>query len=76
MSMTEGGTMAKSKGRPQRSGRDDTTAKLDRALVGMAKLIATRRGIPVAELLSDLLRGPLEREYAKMLRELEEGGGR
>lgn len=47
------------------------TVKLDRALVGKAKLIATHRGIAAAELLSELLRVPIDRAYAQMLRELE-----
>ena len=61
----------KPKGRPKRSERNDVTVKLDRTLVGKAKLIATHRGIPVAELLSELLRVPVDRAYAQMLRELE-----
>jgi hypothetical protein len=66
--------MAKPKGRPRRSERDDVTVKIDRALVGKAKLIATHRGIPVAELLSDLVKGPLDKTYGAMLRELEGKG--
>jgi hypothetical protein len=66
-------TMAKPKGRPKTSERDDVTVKLDRALVGKAKLIATHRGVPVAELLSDLAKGPVDKAYAVMLRELEAG---
>jgi hypothetical protein len=62
---------AKPKGRPKRSERDDVTVKIDRALVGKAKLIATHQGVPVAELLSDLVKGPLDKTYAMMLRELE-----
>ncbi len=63
--------MAKAKGRPKRSERDDVTVKVDRALVSMAKLIATRRGVSVAEVISELLKEPMERAYARMLRELE-----
>jgi hypothetical protein len=58
------------KGRPRKSERDDVTAKLDRALVAKAKLIAAHRGVPAAELLSELLRNPLNRAYAQMLAEL------
>jgi hypothetical protein len=53
------------KGRPRKSERDDVTAKLDRALVAKAKLIAAHRGVPAAELLSEL-----NRAYAQMLAEL------
>ncbi len=62
--------MANPRGRPK-SERDDVTVKIDRSLVGMAKLIATRRGVTVAELLSEMLKSPLDRAYAQMLRELE-----
>jgi hypothetical protein len=63
--------MPKPRGRPKMSSRQDVTVKIDRTLVGKAKLIATHRGVPVAELLSDLLQAPIDRAYAQMLRELE-----
>ena len=63
--------MAKAKGRPRTSQRDDITVKIDRALVGQAKLVATHRGTSVAELLSELLRVPLGQAYLEMLRALE-----
>jgi len=40
-----------------------------------AKLIAKFRGIPLAELLSDLLEIPVARAYGQMLRDIEEGAG-
>ena len=61
-------------GRPKHSERNDVAVKLDRAMVGMAKLVATRQGVSVAELLSDLLRAPLDRAYSQMLKELEGKG--
>jgi hypothetical protein len=64
-------TMARPKGRPKTSDRDDGTVRLDRVLIARAKSVASYRGIPVAELLSDLLKGPLDRVYLQMLRELE-----
>jgi hypothetical protein len=65
--------MAKRKGRPKGE-RDDAPVKLDRKLVGMAKAIATARGVLVAEYLSTLTTGPIHRDYAKMLREVEAKG--
>jgi hypothetical protein len=62
---------AMAKGRPKRSERDDVTVKVDRTLVGKAKLIATHRGISVAELLTEMLLAPVDRAYAQMLRDLE-----
>jgi hypothetical protein len=65
--------MAKRPGRPKSSNRDDVTVKIDRTVKGKAELIATHRGVPLAELLSDLLQGPVDRAYLQMLRELEAG---
>ena len=41
-----------------------------------ARLIAAHNGVSIAELISETLRGPLDRAYAQMLRELEKGGGK
>lgn len=67
------GTMAKkaAKGRPRRSERDDVTVKLDRTLVGKARLVAAYKGVSVAELLSDMAKAPLDKAYAAILRELD-----
>jgi len=62
--------MTRTRGRP-RSDRDDVSAKLDRSIVGKAKLIATHRGVPAAELMSKLLQGPIDKAYAVMIRDLE-----
>lgn len=66
-----GATMARAKGK--KSERDDVAVKIDRTLVGMARLIATQQGISVAELLSGMLEAPIGKAYAAMLRELEKG---
>jgi hypothetical protein len=64
--------MAKRRGRPK-SDRDDVSVKVERALISKAKLIAAHQGITTAELVSELLREPIDRAYVKMLRELESG---
>lgn len=64
--------MARPKGRPKKSERDDVSVKLDRSIVGMAKVIATSRGIPLAELLSEILDGPISRAYAVRMQELKD----
>ena len=63
--------MARAKGK--KSERDDVAVKVDRTLVGMARLIATQKGISVAELLSGLLDAPLRKAYSTMLKELDKG---
>lgn len=49
-----------------RKKRDDTTVKISTAVYKKAKMVASYRGIPLAELLSDLLEKPVEREYQKV----------
>jgi hypothetical protein len=46
-------------------------AKVDRALVNKAKLIAAHRGVSVAELLTDLIQEPLDQSYSQMFQELD-----
>jgi hypothetical protein len=69
----EARVMARSKGRPK-SGRDDVTTKIDRRLVGLAHLIAKDEGVSVAELLSEMLRGPIEKKYDKLVLKAEKRG--
>jgi hypothetical protein len=39
----------------------------------MGRLLAAHRNCSLAELVSDLLKAPIEKGYAAMLRELEKG---
>ena len=67
-------TMAKKPmGRPKSSDRQDVSIKFDRVLAGRARLIAQGRGIPMAEYLSESARPIIDRDYAKLMRELEGG---
>jgi hypothetical protein len=76
MSINYGRGVAKTRGRPpgKRTEPDDRAVKMDKAIVANAKAIATHRGIPVAEFLSEINAGPVDRAYAQMLRELEGSG--
>lgn len=67
--------MAKKMGRPKTSIRNDVSIKFDKVLAGKARLIAQGRGIPMAEYLSEAVRPIIDRDYAKLMRELE-GEGR
>ena len=69
---SSGGTLVAKRGRPKRSERQDIAVKVDQRIAGLAKSVAKYRGIPLAELLSDLLEIPVSRAYAQMLRELNE----
>jgi hypothetical protein len=69
----ERNTMAKKKaGRPKTSDRDDVAVKVARATVNKARRVAEHKGITLAELLTELLQGPVDRAYLQMLRELGE----
>jgi hypothetical protein len=56
--------------------RNDKAVKISRDLAAKAKLIAESKGIPVAEYLSELLRGPVERDWPKAVKTIEEQSGR
>jgi hypothetical protein len=62
--------MARRRGRPAGE-RDDVSVKLDRAVVGKARAVATHEGTTLAEFLTEMVRGQVDRKYAQMLRELE-----
>ena len=57
-------------GRPKGT-RDDTSVKIDRRIAEMGKLLAAHKNCTLAELISEMLKAPIERGYAAMLRELE-----
>jgi hypothetical protein len=58
-------------GRPKRSERDDVTVKIDRGIVSRAKMVASARNVPLAEYLSELIRSPVARDFAKEMRRIE-----
>ena len=62
--------MAKKKGRPP-TDRDDVSVRIDRILNRKAKELAAHQGVSVAELLSELLRAPIEKAWGVMLRDTE-----
>lgn len=51
-------------------GREDKAVKIDRTLADKAGLVASRRGITIAEYLSELIRGPVERDFAATVKEM------
>jgi hypothetical protein len=66
-------TMAKTKGRPKTSERDDVSIKFDRSLAAMAQLVAGARKISRAEYLSEMTRSLIEKDLAKEMKRLEGG---
>lgn len=68
--------MAKNKGGRPPSGEPSNQGRLTRldpALVSMGKLVAASRGIAMSEYFAGILRGPVQKDYAAMIRELEKG---
>lgn len=68
----ESNPMPKHPGRPKRSTRNDVTVKVDSGVVTKAKLVADTRDIPLAEYLTELLRSPVDRDFAKAVRSINE----
>ncbi|MDR3621570.1 MAG: hypothetical protein P4L85_19620 [Paludisphaera borealis] len=71
--------MAKQMGRPK-GDRNDVSTRIDKRVVGMARVVATHRGITIAELLSDTLEGPIEKAYLELMakadKEAKKGGAK
>lgn len=70
---TEERVVAKPKGRPKSSVRNDVTVKADAGIIRKAKFAADARGLSLAEYISELLRGPVERDFAKAIKQAEGG---
>lgn len=49
------------------------TAKIERSLIEQARIVAMRRRIALAEYLSDLIRGPVGKDYSKAVRDMGVG---
>lgn len=48
------------------------SVKVDRTLAFKAKMVASQRGITMAEYISELIRPSVERDFAKAVREIDE----
>jgi hypothetical protein len=67
-------SMAKPKGRPKKPSGEGTPVRIDTDLVTMARYIAAKRGLTMAELISAWLRPIIEREFHKLSKEIRPGG--
>jgi hypothetical protein len=64
-------------GRPKKTeGNEPPTkaVKIDRALAGKAQMIATDKGVSLADYISDAVRGVVEKDWGKMIRRVGDGG--
>ena len=63
--------MGKKRGRPRVGKRRDAVVKLDVTIVGKAQMVAKANGISLAEYLSEMLRGPVDRDFLKVMKQME-----
>jgi hypothetical protein len=71
-------TIEKSPMGKKKSGKGEAptkAVKIDRALAAKAQMIATDRGMPLADYISETLRGAVEKDWAKMVRRVGGEGG-
>ncbi len=59
----------------QKPKRNDKAVKIARDLATKAKVIAETQGMNLAEYLTGLLRAPIERDWPKALKHLEDAKG-
>lgn len=55
----------KKMGRPKTSTRDDVVVKIDKHVAAKARYIAATKDVPLAEYLTELLRGSVERDFER-----------
>jgi hypothetical protein len=63
--------MAKKRGRPRASKRRDAVVKLDVTIVGKAQMVAKAQGTSLAEYLSEMIRGPVDRDFLRVMKRIE-----
>jgi hypothetical protein len=66
--------MGKKRGRPRASERRDAVVKLDVIIVGKAQMVAKASGISLSEYLSEMLRSPVDRDFLRVMKEMEAAG--
>jgi hypothetical protein len=62
------------RGRPKKPGGEGKHVRLNAELVAKARIVALRQGSQIGEYLSELLDGPVNRDYQRVLRELKAEG--
>ena len=65
--------MARPKGRPKAEQRHDKTVRIDARVLGMAEMVARTRGVTLAEYLTGLVREPVAKDFAKVMKQVEGG---
>jgi len=68
-------SMTAKRGRPKKLTGEGSQVRIAPDLASKARLIVGDRGIELADYLSELLRKPITRDYASMIKKLEQKGG-
>jgi hypothetical protein len=63
--------MSRKRGRPKGDKRRDAVVKLDMIIVGKAQMVAKARGTSLAEYLSEIIRGPVDRDFLGIMKQME-----
>jgi hypothetical protein len=67
--------MTRKRGRPKEGHRREAVVKLDIIIVGKAQMVAKARGMSLAEYLSELIRGPVDRDFLAIMKQMEAEAG-
>lgn len=57
--------------RKKKPKRNDKAVKIDRVIAMKAGLVAESKGQPLAEYVTEILRGPVERDWARAVRTID-----
>jgi hypothetical protein len=64
--------MAKKRGRPKQPGGEGTQVRIDPLVASKARMVASANGKSIGEYLSDLLRGIVDKDFAKEMRKVSD----
>jgi hypothetical protein len=67
------GGVRKGAGRPPSESRKEASVRIDSKLLAQARMVSSRRGVSLADYLASLLRGPVDRDFLKEMKDLENG---
>jgi hypothetical protein len=70
-----GGVAVAKRGRPKKLAGEGTQVRIESDLVSMARLIVASRGTELTSYLSGILRPRVVKDYAAMVRKLEQASG-
>ncbi len=67
---TKHGGVRQGAGRPKSADRKDGSVRIDKAVLGKIQWLAKARGMAVGEYLTELVRGPVDREFLRESKKL------